>query len=153
MARQWHPARRKFTPELSSKPCAPNTCRRFLRLNQGWANRILMAPSTRSFTFYCTQSVKDLRAREGTNTRYGAPHLKRAIERNLVFPLASLLATGQVKLGTSLESTSVPRVCDLRERRRECGGFRTTNNLRWDSRCAVYDAQLAPSPVSSVLLH
>ena len=31
--------------------------------------------------------------------RYGARHLKRAIERNLVFPLANLVATGQVKLG------------------------------------------------------
>jgi hypothetical protein len=36
---------------------------------------------------------------EGTDPRYGARHLKRAIERNLVFPLANLVATGQVKLG------------------------------------------------------
>jgi hypothetical protein len=37
--------------------------------------------------------------KEGTDPRYGARHLKRAIERNLVFPLANLVATGQVKLG------------------------------------------------------
>ena len=36
---------------------------------------------------------------EGTDQRYGARHLKRAIERHLVFPLANLVATGQVKLG------------------------------------------------------
>jgi len=37
--------------------------------------------------------------KEGTDPRYGARHLKRAIERHLVFPMASLVATGQVKLG------------------------------------------------------
>ena len=31
--------------------------------------------------------------------KYGARHLKRAIERHLVYPLASLLATEQVSLG------------------------------------------------------
>jgi hypothetical protein len=31
--------------------------------------------------------------------KYGARHLKRAIERNVVFPLANLVATGQIKLG------------------------------------------------------
>ena len=36
---------------------------------------------------------------EGTDPRYGARHLKRAIERHIVFPLANLVATGQVKLG------------------------------------------------------
>ena len=36
---------------------------------------------------------------EGTDPKYGARHLKRAIERHLVFPLANLVATGQVHLG------------------------------------------------------
>jgi len=36
---------------------------------------------------------------EGTDAKYGARHLKRAIERHIVFPLANLVATGQVKLG------------------------------------------------------
>jgi ATP-dependent Clp protease ATP-binding subunit ClpB len=43
--------------------------------------------------------VKEYLLKEGTDPRYGARHLKRAIERNLVFPLANLVATGQVKLG------------------------------------------------------
>jgi C-terminal, D2-small domain, of ClpB protein len=37
--------------------------------------------------------------REGTDLKYGARHLKRAIERHVVYPLASLLATEQVNLG------------------------------------------------------
>jgi len=43
--------------------------------------------------------VKDFLLAEGTDPKYGARHLKRAIEKNLVFPLANLVATGQVKLG------------------------------------------------------
>ena len=43
--------------------------------------------------------MKEFLLKEGTDPRYGARHLKRAIERHLVFPLANLVATGQVKLG------------------------------------------------------
>jgi C-terminal, D2-small domain, of ClpB protein len=43
--------------------------------------------------------VKQFLLQEGTDPKYGARHLKRAIERNIVFPLANLVATGQVKLG------------------------------------------------------
>jgi ATP-dependent Clp protease ATP-binding subunit ClpA len=39
---------------------------------------------------------------EGTDQRYGARHLKRAIERFLVGPLARLLATEQVRSGDVL---------------------------------------------------
>ena len=51
------------------------------------------------FVFRATQPARDFLLREGTNLTYGARHLKRAIERHLVYPLASLLATGQVGLG------------------------------------------------------
>jgi len=49
--------------------------------------------------FNCTADVKEFLLKEGTDPRYGARHLKRAIERHLVFPLANLVATAQVKLG------------------------------------------------------
>jgi ATP-dependent Clp protease ATP-binding subunit ClpA len=61
--------------------------------------RVLMAAGTNQFVFNCTVAVKEYLLKEGTDPRYGARHLKRAIERNLVFPLANLVATGQVKLG------------------------------------------------------
>jgi hypothetical protein len=51
------------------------------------------------FVFNCTSRVKSFLLHEGTDPRYGARHLKRAIERNIVFPLANLVATGQIKLG------------------------------------------------------
>ncbi|HEV2115488.1 MAG TPA: ATP-dependent Clp protease ATP-binding subunit, partial [Terriglobales bacterium] len=49
--------------------------------------------------FTCSQKVKDYLLEEGTDLKYGARHLKRAIERGIVFPLANLVATGQVRLG------------------------------------------------------
>jgi ATP-dependent Clp protease ATP-binding subunit ClpB len=61
--------------------------------------RILMAPGTRKFAFHCTQSVRDFLLEEGTDAKYGARHLKRAIEKQIVLPLANLVATGQVRLG------------------------------------------------------
>ena len=51
------------------------------------------------FVFSCTETVKYLLLEEGTDPKYGARHLKRAIEKNVVFPLANLVATAQVKLG------------------------------------------------------
>jgi ATP-dependent Clp protease ATP-binding subunit ClpB len=59
--------------------------------------RVLQAAKER-FLFQVTQPAKDFLLREGTNMQYGARHLKRAIERYLTCPLASLLATEQVRL-------------------------------------------------------
>ncbi len=61
--------------------------------------RVLMASAANQFVFNCTNRVKGFLLQEGTDSKYGARHLKRAIERHLVFPLANLVATGQVKLG------------------------------------------------------
>ena len=51
------------------------------------------------FLFRVTQPAREFLLREGTDLKYGARHLKRAIERHVVYPLASLLATEQVCLG------------------------------------------------------
>src|SRR6266702_2733235 len=51
------------------------------------------------FLFKVTPAARDFLLQEGTDQRYGARHLKRAIERHIVYPLANLLATEQVRLG------------------------------------------------------
>ncbi len=51
------------------------------------------------FLFRVTPPAREFLLREGTDLKYGARHLKRAIERHVVYPLASLLATEQVCLG------------------------------------------------------
>jgi hypothetical protein len=51
------------------------------------------------FLFRVMPPAREFLLREGTDMKYGARHLKRAIERHVVYPLASLLATDQVRLG------------------------------------------------------
>ncbi len=101
-------ARRKFSPEFMNridKVVVFRMLRRehleqILEIELGLVQqRILQATGNNQFVFSCTLPVKQYLLREGTDLRYGARHLKRAIERNIVFPLANLVATGQVKLG------------------------------------------------------
>jgi ATP-dependent Clp protease ATP-binding subunit ClpB len=101
-------ARRKFSPEFMNRidkvvvfrMLRPEHLEQILEIELGLVQqRILQATGNNQFVFSCTVPVKQYLLREGTDLRYGARHLKRAIERNIVFPLANLVATSQVKLG------------------------------------------------------
>ncbi len=101
-------ARRKFTPEFMNridkivvfKTLRPEHLEQILEIELGMVQqRVLMAAGAHQFVFNCTSKVKNYLLSEGTDPKYGARHLKRAIERHIVFPLANLVATGQVKLG------------------------------------------------------
>jgi ATP-dependent Clp protease ATP-binding subunit ClpA len=65
--------------------------------------RISTTEPERIFDFGCTKAAKEFLLTEGTDPKYGARHLKRAIERHLVFPLSSLMATGQIITGDFVE--------------------------------------------------
>jgi ATP-dependent Clp protease ATP-binding subunit ClpB len=101
-------ARRKFSPEFMNridkvvvfKTLRPEHLEQILEIELGMVQqRILQATGNNQFVFSCTAKVKQFLLQEGTDPKYGARHLKRAIERFVVFPLANLVATGQVKLG------------------------------------------------------
>ena len=64
--------------------------------------RIMRSARTKFF-FSCSESVKELLLREGTDSRYGARHLKRSIERLLVMPMSNLVASGQICFGDSID--------------------------------------------------
>jgi ATP-dependent Clp protease ATP-binding subunit ClpB len=66
--------------------------------------RIFNATLERSFLFELTAAAKALLLREGTDVKYGARHLKRAIERLLVQPICSLIATQQVRGGDCIRA-------------------------------------------------
>jgi hypothetical protein len=51
------------------------------------------------FIFTCTDEAKKFLLDEGIDFKYGARHLKRAIERFLVYPISNLVATEQVATG------------------------------------------------------
>ena len=65
-------------------------------------HRILNTQQERPFVFECTAAAKDFLLKEGTDPRYGARHLKRAIERHLVFPLSGLISTEQIHAGEKI---------------------------------------------------
>ena len=64
--------------------------------------RIMRSARTKFF-FSCSESVKELLLREGMDSRYGARHLKRSIERLLVMPMSNLVASGQICIGDSID--------------------------------------------------
>jgi hypothetical protein len=70
-----------------------------LNIELGSVQQRVLETAKGQFLFRVTPAGRDFLLREGTDQRYGARHLKRAIERHVVYPLANLLATEQVHLG------------------------------------------------------
>jgi ATP-dependent Clp protease ATP-binding subunit ClpB len=104
-------ARRKFTPEFINRldkivvfaPLDRKELRSIVDLElETLQNRIAGQSLDRSFEFTITDTAKDFLLAEGTDLRYGARHLKRTIDRLLVQPLASLIASGQARGGDLL---------------------------------------------------
>jgi ATP-dependent Clp protease ATP-binding subunit ClpA len=100
-------ARRKFSPEFMNRidklvvfhPLQRNELQSVLDIELGMVQKRVLDTATGKFLFRVTDAGRDFLLREGTDQRYGARHLKRAIERFLVYPLANLLATQQVRVG------------------------------------------------------
>ena len=101
-------AHRKFAPEFMNridktvvfKPLGPSELRKILAIELGSVQqRIVRSAFGVSFVFSLTDPARDFLLREGTAMKYGARHLKRAIERNLVHPLSNLIATDQLRSG------------------------------------------------------
>ena len=106
-------ARRKFSPEFMNridkvvvfKTLRPEHLKHILELELDAVKTRVLKASENPFLFTCNDDVKGYLLREGTDPRYGARHLKRAIERSLVFPISNLIATGQTKAGDSIKVT------------------------------------------------
>ncbi|HXM98634.1 MAG TPA: AAA family ATPase [Candidatus Dormibacteraeota bacterium] len=100
-------ARRKFSPEFMNrldkivvfKPLQRDQLEKVLDIELGMVQQRVLETAKGQFLFRVTDAGRDFLLQEGTDQRYGARHLKRAIERNIVYPLANLLATEQVHLG------------------------------------------------------
>ena len=61
--------------------------------------RIFNASPERPFLFELTGAAKGFLLSEGSDPKYGARHVKRVIERLLIQPICSLIATRQVRGG------------------------------------------------------
>ena len=103
-------AKRRFAPEFMNRidetivfrPLRREQLERILEIELTIVQQRLSVTPRGHFVFRATRAAKDFLLREGTDLKYGARHLKRAIERHLVYPLASLLATDQVTTGDTI---------------------------------------------------
>ena len=101
-------ARRKFTPEFMNRidkvvvfhPLGTDELGRILNIELNLLQqRVFNSSLTTPFVFHLTDTAKSFLLREGTDMKYGARHLKRAIERELVHPLSNLVASQQIRNG------------------------------------------------------
>jgi ATP-dependent Clp protease ATP-binding subunit ClpA len=101
-------ARRKFTPEFINrldkivvfKSLGTEELRRIVDIELEMVQqRIQTAAASKPFQVKCNRCCREFLLVEGTDFRYGARHLKRAIERLLVQPLSNLMASGQIRRG------------------------------------------------------
>jgi len=101
-------ARRKFTPEfinrldkiVTFRPLGTPELKKILDIELNMVQqRIFNTSPEKSFVFKASDEAKDFLLHEGTDIKYGARHLKRAIERLLVQPMSNLIATDQVRGG------------------------------------------------------
>jgi ATP-dependent Clp protease ATP-binding subunit ClpB len=104
-------ARRKFTPEFMNRidkivvfeSLGKAQLDRILTLELDQLRaRILVAARGVSFGFRLTHEASEFVLREGIDIKYGARHLKRAIDRLLVHQLSNLIASGQIHAGDLL---------------------------------------------------
>jgi len=65
--------------------------------------RILASKPEQMFVITVTNEAKEFLLREGTDFKYGARHLKRAIERHLIYPLSNLVTTKQIESGDTIK--------------------------------------------------
>jgi ATP-dependent Clp protease ATP-binding subunit ClpB len=100
-------ARRKFSPEFMNRldkvvvfhPLHRAQLEQVLDIELSMVQQRVLETAKGQFLFRVTDSGREFLLQEGTDQRYGARHLKRAIERHVVFPMANLLATEQVHCG------------------------------------------------------
>ena len=100
-------ARRKFSPEFMNRldkvvvfhPLHRKQLEQVLDIELAMVQQRVLETAKGQFLFRVTTNARDFLLQEGTDQRYGARHLKRSIERHVVYPMANLLATDQVRLG------------------------------------------------------
>jgi len=120
-------ARRKFTPEFMNRidkvvvfrPLGTEELHRILNIELNMLQqRIFNSATTTPFVFNLTAEAKEFLLREGTDMKYGARHLKRAIERSLVHPLSNLIASDQIRGGDLIKvdfDSDCPSLCFTKE--------------------------------------
>lgn len=100
-------AKRKFSPEFMNRidkvvvfrSLKDEHLRKILDIELSSVQKRITQSAGTKFIFHCTDEAKEFLLKEGIDYKYGARHLKRSIERFMVYPLSNLVATEQVGFG------------------------------------------------------
>jgi ATP-dependent Clp protease ATP-binding subunit ClpA len=100
-------AKKKFSPEFMNRldkvvvfhPLRHEQLEQILEIELGMVQQRVLDTGRGQFLFRATSAARRFLLQEGTDIKYGARHLKRAIEKFVVYPLANLLATEQIRFG------------------------------------------------------
>lgn len=150
-------SRRKFSPEFMNRidkvivfrVLSRDSLQKILDIELGRVqDRIMAATEGNPFVFICTPAARDFLLQEGTDQKFGARHLKRVIERYLVFPISNLLATHQIKLGDLITVDRSPDGAKLTFIKEEQGALVKGPD---DPPAAVVAAPLATRTTSALL--
>lgn len=100
-------AKRKFSPEFMNRidkvvvfrSLKEHHLRQILGIELKQVQDRITESAGTKFIFECSEGAREFLLKEGIDLKYGARHLKRSIERFLVYPLSNLVATEQVQTG------------------------------------------------------
>lgn len=104
-------AKRLFSPEFMNridrvvvfKTLSRAHLKQVLEIELGFVqDRINATAHEKPFIIHYTPEAKDFLLNEGADPRYGARHLKRAIERYVVYPVSGLMSSNQIAAGDSI---------------------------------------------------
>jgi ATP-dependent Clp protease ATP-binding subunit ClpB len=109
-------ARKKFTPEFINRLDAmvvfnalgEKELRQVVEIELRRVQERIFSSKAIPFVFRLTGAAVEQLLTEGTDPRYGARHLRRAIDRLLLQPISNLLASEQVRQGDFLVVDSEP---------------------------------------------
>ena len=143
-------ARRNFSPEFMNRldkvvvfhPLKREELDEVLEIELSNVQKRVLDTATLPFVFRITEEGRAFLLQEGTDERYGARHLKRAIERYVVYPIARLLATAQVHQGDVL-------VIDRRPSEKVLAFLRESDRRASDS--SIFVARHSGEPTQQVL--
>jgi ATP-dependent Clp protease ATP-binding subunit ClpB len=104
-------AKQHFSPEFMNrldkvivfKSLTPRDLDAILDIELNAVQNRVLALGARPFVLHFTRRAKQFLLQEGIDAAYGARHLRRAIERRLVFPLSNLIATGQTESAMAIQ--------------------------------------------------
>jgi ATP-dependent Clp protease ATP-binding subunit ClpB len=103
-------AKKKFSPEFMNRldkvvvfhPLRQEQLEQILEIELRMVQQRVLGTRRQQFLFRVTPAAREFLLKEGTDIKYGARHLKRAIEKFIVCPLANLRVTEQVRFGDVL---------------------------------------------------